>query len=109
MKASKYGNSKRVVDGITFHSIREAKRYSLLKLRERAGEIERLELQPKFPCVVNGVKICDYFADFGYWERVSPDHTRRVIEDSKGFRTREYILKKKLVEALYPGTRIVEV
>lgn len=109
MKRAKYGNRKTVVDGITFDSDREAKRYAVLKLRERAGEITDLELQPKFPCIVNGNKICVYKADFRYWDMLDPENPERTVEDVKGYRTREYILKKKLVEALYPGTKIMEV
>jgi hypothetical protein len=109
MKRSKYGNIKTTVGGIVFASAREAKRYAELKLLERAGRIERLELQPKFPCIVNGVKVCDYIADFGYWNHVTTDTVERVIEDSKGFLTPVYRLKRKLVHALYPGIKIIEV
>jgi len=95
---SKYKAVKTVVDGITFASKREAKRYSELKLLERAGQIRNLELQPKFPLVVNGQKICGYIGDFSFFEG-----EKRVIEDSKGVRTRAYRIKRKLLLALHPG------
>ena len=43
---SKYGNRFTIVDGIRFDSRAEADRYRVLRLRERAGEISELELQP---------------------------------------------------------------
>ena len=49
--ARKYNNSKVVVDGITFDSRREAKRYRELSLLLRAGEIRNLELQKRFELV----------------------------------------------------------
>jgi hypothetical protein len=82
----------------------EAKRCGELRLLEQLGEIARLEQQPRFPCKINGTLICTYVADFAYF-----DNERRVIEDVKGQPTPVYKLKKKLVEALFPGTVIVEV
>jgi hypothetical protein len=82
----------------------EAGRCEHLRLLERAGEISGLEQQPKFPCRINGTLICTYVADFAYFS-----NEKRVVEDYKGVITPIYRLKKKLVEALYPGTQIVEV
>lgn len=98
----KYGNKKTEIDGFMFDSKREAARYVELKYLESAGLIADLELQPKFPCVVNGKKVCEYRADFKYTQDGQP-----IIEDVKGFRTKEYRIKKKLVEALY-GIEIKE-
>lgn len=95
---SKYRNVKTEIDGITFHSKREAKYYTDLKLMERAGEIRQLELQPKFPCVIAGKKVCDYIADFQFREK---DGRLRVV-DVKGMKTAVFNMKRKLVEALYP-------
>jgi dsDNA-binding SOS-regulon protein len=63
---SKYGAVRTEVDGISFASKKEARRYSELKLLERAGEIADLQLQPRFPLTVNGVRVCTYVADFQY-------------------------------------------
>lgn len=104
-RAAKFGNRKTVIDGITFDSAREARRYCDLRLLQRAGKIRDLELQPRFPCIVNGARVCEYRADFAYHD---VERGERVIEDAKGFKTPEYRLKKKLVEALY-GVVIVEV
>jgi hypothetical protein len=103
-RPSKYRAVKTTVDGIVFASKREAKRYGELKLLERGGYIRKLELQPAYLIEINGFKICKYIADFRYFEGA-----RRVVEDVKGVRTREYRIKRKLVEALYPGTKITEV
>ena len=63
---TKYRAIKTVVDGITFDSKKEAKRYSELKMMEKAGIIATLRLQPEFKCMVNGKKVCTYKADFEY-------------------------------------------
>ena len=97
----KYRNKPTMVEGIRFASKAEAKRYGELKLLERAGEIESLELQPSFPIEVNGIPICIYVGDFSYWEYEAPLH--RIVEDTKGYATAEFKLKAKLFEACYPG------
>lgn len=101
-------NAKRVtVDGVTFHSKREAARFQELKLLEKAGEIANLRVQPEFPLEVNGVRLGVYRADFEY--SLVPNFLGgRVIEDVKGVRTAVYRLKKKLVEAQY-GIMIQEI
>lgn len=102
---SKYGNRKVVVDGVTFASAREARRYDQLKLLQRAGVIRDLELQKRFPLRVNGNLVCTYICDFAYHDNV---RGLGIVEDAKGFRTREYINKAKLFEAIH-GFKIVEV
>lgn len=101
---SKYRNKKTVVDGITFASKKEANRYGELKILLRAGIITGLEMQRRYPLVVNGLKICTYISDFDYFN----ESNKAVVEDVKGVRTREYILKKKLMLACY-GIEIKEV
>ena len=104
MAYSKYRNVKTVVDGITFHSKREANRYLELKLLVKAKEISNLELQPKFPCVVNGILVCNYLADFRYTDL---KNGLLVIEDTKGMKTALYKLKRKLMLACH-GIDILE-
>ena len=105
---SKYNAKPTVVDGIRFASMAEARRYGELKLLERAGKIDSLELQPKFVLTVNGVKVATYVADFKYhagaWSNPSP----WIVEDVKGMKTPVYKLKKRMVEAQY-GIVIQEV
>ena len=106
-RRGKYDAKPTVVDGIRFHSKKEAKRYGELKLLVLAGLIDTLELQPKFPLKVNGILITTYIGDFRY--RLKEDGAwRSVVEDAKGFRTREYRLKKKLLLALH-GIEVREV
>jgi hypothetical protein len=93
---SKYSAKPMVVDGIRFASRKEARRYSVLKLLQRAGEIGDIQLQVTFSIEINGMHICNYRADFVYWEKGF-----RIIEDAKGVRTDEYKLKKKLMEAVH--------
>jgi len=97
-KRSKYGAIKTEVDGYIFDSRKEAARYQELKFLEIAGEIGNLKLQPVYPCIVNGVKICDYYADFEYTTYAD---AMKHTEDVKGYKTDVYKLKKKLVEAIY--------
>src|SRR3990167_5419723 len=66
--SSKYGSIKVELDGYVFASRLEANRYLQLSLMEKAGEIRKLELQPRFQLYVNGVKIATYIADFQYVE-----------------------------------------
>lgn len=87
-----------------FHSQREATRYGELKMLERSGYLTGLKLQPRFPLHCNGIKVCTYVADFSYLAKDG----KPVIEDTKGYRTAMYRLKKKMFECCYPDLRIVE-
>lgn len=98
---SKYNSKRVLVDGIHFHSQKEANRYLDLKLLVKALEISELKLQEPFPFFIKGKKIFTYYADFTYY-----DHKlgRRVIEDVKSVITQKdhiYRLKKKIIEAEY--------
>ena len=95
---SKYYAKKVEYDGIVFDSKLEGARYKILKTMQDRGEISELEVQVPYECVVEGKKICKYFADFRY--RCGDDV---MVEDTKGIITQVFRLKKKLVEALYPG------
>ena len=110
---TKYRAIRTMVDGIYFDSNREANRYSELKIMEKAGIINSLKLQPEFKCMVNGKKVCTYKADFEYLmvDDIGPQGQigYYIVEDVKGFKTPVYRLKKKLVEACYPGTVIKEI
>jgi hypothetical protein len=85
-----------------------------LKLLEKVGEIEALELQPRIVLSVKGVKIGEYRGDFRYVEKADlnakGDQQGRftVIEDVKGFRPAIYKWKKKHVLAEH-GIEIREV
>lgn len=95
---NKYFAHRTERDGIWFDSKKEADRYSQLKILERTGEIRNLTLQPVFPIVVNGKKVCNYRADFSYYRMKKAES---IVEDCKGIKTPVYRLKKKLFEALY--------
>lgn len=88
-KKHKYFAKKTVVDGINFPSKAEARRYTELKLLERAGKIEGLKLQPKFelmPGVVLGGRKkppLRFTADFSYCNSGSGV---LIVEDVKGGR-----------------------
>ena len=107
VKTTKYRNRKTTYKGIEFDSQKEKNRYQELLLLERAGEIRRIELQPRYDLVVNGHKLGFYRGDFRY-EEVATGAV--IIEDVKSpaTKTAVYQLKKKLVRALY-GIEIREV
>lgn len=126
----KYGNKKVVIDGIEFDSQKEANRYCELKLLQRAGQIEDLELQKVFELIPaqyetferhgkKGQRLkdgkrcieqsCTYKADFAYKQ-----NGRLIVEDVKGYRDpasagyAKFIIKRKLLLWRY-GVRIVEI
>lgn len=95
---SKYNARKTIVDGIKFDSRKEARRYKELKLLERAGEIKNLQLQPRFTLQESfkyqgkTERKISYVADFMYLDKDG----QVVVEDTKGYRTQTYKLKRKL-------------
>lgn len=99
---SKYG----AVRTGKYASKKEAKRAQELKLLEKAGKITELREQVRFELIPKqgGERACHYVADFFY--RVGK-YGDQVIEDVKGMRTREYIIKRKLMLHVH-GIRILE-
>lgn len=99
---NKYKNKKTQVDGILFDSKKEANRYCELRLLLRSGQIQDLRLQePYLICpsvILNGKKQRPvyYVADFVYTQDGST-----VVEDTKGVKTREYIIKRKLMKHVH--------
>ena len=101
-RETKYRSQKITVDGITFDSVKEANRYQELRMLERAGEIRDLQRQVPFVVIPtqrdeNGKLIekeVRYVADFTYIEK---GKLTRTVEDVKGMRTREYVLKRKML------------
>lgn len=90
---SKYGAKKTNVDGITFDSKKEAEFYCDLKLQAAIGDIDGFCMQPVF-ILAPGLK---YKADFIVFHK---DGHFEII-DTKGFKTKEYIAKKKVLEDKY--------
>lgn len=92
--ANKYRAVKTAVDGITFDSKAEARRYQELKLLKRAGEIQGFGIQPSF-VLPGGIR---YRPDF----IVCDKNGRIYVEDVKGHETAAFKIKKKQFEAMYP-------
>lgn len=84
-------------------SIKESVRCNDLTSLEAVGKITHLTQQPEYRIEVNGKLICRYVADFQY--RMA-DSGLPIVEDVKGVTTPIFNLKRKLVEAHYPGTVI---
>ena len=122
----KYKNKKVVVDGMSFDSKKEAKRYQELKMLERAGAIHDLQRQIKYVLIPAQYELtsevyvkgkekgkpkigkliereCAYYADFVY---ICDGET--VVEDTKGMKTPEYIIKRKLMLYLH-GIKVKEI
>lgn len=102
---SKYGNVKVLYENQIFDSKRELKRYKELQLLEKFGEISGLTTQPAFTLQdgftdFSGHKQRQivYRADFQYRE-----NGNTVVEDAKGHKTKEYLLKKKLFLFRFPS------
>lgn len=128
MKRSKYGAKKITRDEITFDSIREYRRFCELSLLEKSGDITELQRQVVFPLIpTQREETCEvytrgknkglpkpgkvlekevkYIADFVYTERSTGEI---IVEDVKGVKTKEYILKRKMM-LYFHNIRIREV
>lgn len=122
---SKYKAKKTTIDGIVFDSKHEAERYMHLRYMEKIGVIRGLQCQVKYVLIgaqreesgglyKKGAKKgtpkpgaliereCAYIADFVYYE-----NGKLVVEDAKGMKTKEYIIKRKMMLYFY-GIRIRE-
>lgn len=121
MRRSKYHSKKIKLDGMIFDSKKEARRWLELKALEQAGEISCLDRQVKYVLIPSqrepdflgsrgGKKkgkllereAC-YIADFSYIDQ----YGNEVVEDTKGLKTADYILKRKLMLYVF-GIRIKE-
>ena len=124
---SKYYNVKtRALDGTVFDSHKEARRWDELLLLQRAGEISDLQRQVRYELIPaqyqtyeryskrgerlkDGVRLLErkveYVADFVY---TIAETGENIVEDTKGVKTKDYILKRKLMLAVH-GIRIKEV
>ena len=91
---AKYRNKKTQIDGRTFDSKLEASRYCELKRLQAGGIISGLQCQVPFKLEVNGALVCTYRADFVYLDI----DNRRVVDDSKGMRTKANVLNRKLMK-----------
>lgn len=92
---SKYNSQKSMVDGLTFGSNAEARRYCELQMLANMGEISELRRQVPFELVPKCGKnrAVMYKADFVY----RGSDGAEVVEDVKGMKTKEYIIKRKLM------------
>lgn len=118
---SKYHSKKITRNNVTFDSVKEYRRHCELSLLEKAGKITDLKRQVEFELipaqreadtigkrggVIKGKIIerkCSYVADFVYVENGCT-----VVEDTKGYRTKDYNIKRKLMLWVH-GIKIKEV
>ncbi|MCL4417494.1 MAG: DUF1064 domain-containing protein, partial [Actinobacteria bacterium] len=93
------------MDGYIFDSKKESVRYQELKLLEKAGKISGLKVHPSFllwPAFRDGHtkklhRAISYYGDFQYIEK---EHV--IVEDTKGFKTKDFKIKEKLFRRIYP-------
>ena len=122
-RRNKYGARKVTKNGLIYDSKKEARRAAFLETLEKAGVIRDLRRQVKFVLIPTqrepdtigprggkkpGKVIereCYYLADFVYTITATGE---TVIEDTKGVRTKEYIIKRKLMLERF-GIRIKEI
>ena len=123
---NKYKSIKTLVNGIEFDSRKEARRYQELLLLQRAGAILNLRRQVKYILIPaqyetyerygkkgqrlkDGRRLvekeCFYIADFVYIDNRTG---KTVVEDTKGFKTKDYVIKRKLMLLIH-GIKIKEV
>lgn len=119
---NKYKSHKTNANGVIFDSKKEYNRYIELTLLSRSGAIKGLKRQVKFelipaqyePDITNPrgkvkkgkliERAVSYIADFVYTD----ENGKTVVEDTKGFRTKDYIIKRKLLLYIH-GIRIKEI
>lgn len=113
MAMSKYGAKKVTIDGITFDSIKEATRWRELKYHVMGKVISDLQRQVGFVLIPaqrdeDGnllERAVTYVADFVYIDNKTG---QKIVEDTKGVKTKDYIIKRKLMLYFY-DIRIREV
>jgi hypothetical protein len=86
-----------MVGELCFDSKAEAAEWVKLQALERRGVINCLVRQVRYKLVVHGEPVGVYVADFVWSDRGG----KQVVADKKGYRTREYVIKRKLMKALY--------
>jgi hypothetical protein len=121
---NKYKALKCTVGNEVFDSRKEARRYQELTLLERAGHIQNLRRQVKYVLIPSQYKLYErygkncrklrdkkellerevsYIADFVY-----EINGNKIVEDTKGMKTKDYIIKRKLMLWVH-GIRVKEV
>jgi hypothetical protein len=96
-KPSKYGNVRTELDGHTFDSKAEARRYTELKQLVRAGEIAGFGIQPSF-VIARGAR---YIADFIVWDN-DGNHWVEDVKSPATAKNSTFVLKARLFREKYP-------
>lgn len=106
MNYSKYKNKKTpCLNGHVHDSAKEARRCNDLHLLERGKVITELQTQVSFELIPKqpDERKCEYKADFVYKE-----NGQIIVEDTKGMKTKEYLIKRKLFKYKYPQYKFIE-
>ena len=107
---NKYHAKKTWMKGRVYDSKKEANRAFELELLAKYGKIQNLQKQVPFVLQEgfvdrdgHKVRPIEYVCDFVYEE-----NGQKIAEDSKGFRTKEFILKKKMFLYRYREYKFIE-
>ena len=124
---NKYYNIKtKTSDGVVFDSHKEARRWEQLLLLQRAGKISHLERQVSYELIPNQYESYERFSKTGkrlkdgqrlverkvnyvaYFRYTDTATNETIVEDAKGFRTKEWDIKRKLMLYVH-GIKVREV
>lgn len=100
---SKYHNQQITVDGEKRDSLQESNRLEELKMLQRLGEIKDLQTQVPYTLIPSqkgenrNERPVKYIADFVYKERQPDGSWKEIVEDKKGYKTKDYTIKRKLM------------
>jgi hypothetical protein len=98
---TKYGNRKVLYRKVLYDSVKESEYAMQLDSDLHAGKIRSWKGQQTLSLDVNGKHICNAIVDF----LVLHEDGELEYVEIKGFATATWKLKRKLIEALYPGIR----
>jgi len=90
--------SCRCLQGHIHHSKGEAGHCNELEIRRKSGEFQEFVTQKRFDLAINGKKITSHIPDF----LITNHDGTQFVEEFKGFETGEWVIKRKLFEALFP-------
>ena len=100
---NKYGNQQLIVDGVKRDSLAESNRLEEIKILESSGYIKNLQYQVPFVLIASQdgefrhERPVKYIADYVYDELQEDGSYKHIVEDCKGHKTKDYIIKRKLM------------
>lgn len=103
IRKNKYNAKTSLYNGRSYHSRKEASYAETLDWLKKSGEIKDCKPQKKIEISVNGKHICNHYVDFEVYYNDGHIEWHEV----KGFATNEWILKRRLIEAIFDTKYVV--